>query len=149
MLLVVVHKPRVRLLRWWWYVWWIKLWKREGVKNKKKKVYFFETAARRSKKRLSIFRINEYTPKMMIIIFLGGKVQSRRDRKRKRRKKKGKAYLAAWLNERPSLSTLKIASAMVSGLQDFKGPRSRKRRLWTRDWLVFQHFCHIDCSWYW
>lgn len=58
-------------------------------------------------------------------------------------------FRAAWDNVRPSLSTLQMASAIVSGRQDFKGPRSRKRWWWMRFWLVFQHFCHIDCSWYW
>lgn len=41
-------------------------------------------------------------------------------------------FLAACDNESPSLRTENIASAIVSGLQDLSGPRSRKRRLWTR-----------------
>uniref|UniRef100_A0A182JKH1 Uncharacterized protein n=1 Tax=Anopheles atroparvus TaxID=41427 RepID=A0A182JKH1_ANOAO len=58
----------------------------------------------------------------------------------------GMSYLrAACDSDRPSFSTLKMASAIVSGRQDFSGPRSRKRRWWIRFWL-FQHFCHIDCS---
>ena len=71
-----------------------------------------------------------------------------------------------------------MASAMVSGLQDFMGPRSRYLAVWW--WRVeggepdedgdgdgacdelevddaaaaaaafwFQHFCHMLCSWYW
>lgn len=58
-------------------------------------------------------------------------------------------FLAACDNDRPSFRTEKIASAIVSGRQDFSGPRSRNRKLCTRLWLVFQHFCHIDCNWYW
>lgn len=37
-------------------------------------------------------------------------------------------FRAACDNDSPSLSTLNMASAMVSGRQDFRGPRSRKRR---------------------
>lgn len=46
--------------------------------------------------------------------------------------KKLDIHLAAWLKDNPSFRTLKIASAIVSGRQDLRGPRSRKRRLWTR-----------------
>lgn len=40
----------------------------------------------------------------------------------------GMSYLrAAWDRVRPSLRTLQMASAIVSGRHDFSGPRSRKR----------------------
>lgn len=61
----------------------------------------------------------------------------------------GISYLrAACDRDRPSFSTEKMASAMVSGRQDLSGPRSRNRKLCTSV-CVFQHFCHIDWSWYW
>ena len=52
--------------------------------------------------------------------------------------------------ERPSLRTLLMASAMVSGRQDLRGPRSLKRRFWSRDCVWFQDFCQAacTCAWY-
>lgn len=58
-------------------------------------------------------------------------------------------FRAACDSDNPSFNTLNMASAIVSGRHDLSGPRSRKRKWWMRFWLVFQHFCHIDCNWYW
>jgi len=90
-----------------------------------------------------------YRPIYFYFIFVSSNAPVPLNQQSSRNARLLKTHLAAWLRDSPSFSTLNIASAMVSGRQDLRGPRSRKRRLCTRLWLVFQHFCHMDCSWYW
>ena len=54
-----------------------------------------------------------------------------------------------WERDNPSRKTAMMASAMVSGLQVLKGPRSRKRRFCMTPWPVAQAFCQSACNWYW
>ena len=54
-----------------------------------------------------------------------------------------------WDSDNPSRRTAMMASAMVSGLQVLKGPRSRKRKFCMTPCPVAQAFCHNACNWYW
>jgi hypothetical protein len=67
------------------------------------------------------------------------------------RKKKKKLiwWNYTWESDNPSRRTAMMASAIVSGLQVLKGPRSRKRKFCMTPWPVAQAFCHSACNWYW